>query len=113
MQTLPPIPAAPNGGGREYPRSRYESKRGPRRLGARRGRAHGLAGRAAAPTLVRPAGNLAASANLRPPGRNREAMNDDELIAAVATGDGSALRELFSRHAPWLAARLRAVLPAP
>ena len=39
-------------------------------------------------------------------------MNDDELIAAVAGGDDSALRELFSRHAPWLAARLRSVLPA-
>jgi len=38
--------------------------------------------------------------------------NDDELIAAVAGGDDGALRELFSRHAPWLAARLRAVLPA-
>ncbi len=34
---------------------------------------------------------------------------DDELIAAIASGDGddTALRELFSRHAPWLAARLR------
>jgi len=39
-------------------------------------------------------------------------MNDDELIAAVAAGDDGALRELFSRHAPWLAARLRSVLPA-
>jgi RNA polymerase sigma-70 factor (ECF subfamily) len=39
-------------------------------------------------------------------------MDDDELIAAVAGGDDGALRELFSRHAPWLAARLRAVLPA-
>lgn len=39
-------------------------------------------------------------------------MDDDELIAAVARGDAVALRELFSRHAPWLAARLRAVLPA-
>jgi len=39
-------------------------------------------------------------------------MDDDELIAAVAGGDDAALRELFSRHAPWLAARLRAVLPA-
>jgi RNA polymerase sigma-70 factor, ECF subfamily len=46
------------------------------------------------------------------PERNREAMDDDELIAAVAGGDDAALRELFSRHAPWLAARLRAVLPA-
>jgi RNA polymerase sigma-70 factor, ECF subfamily len=39
-------------------------------------------------------------------------MDDDELIAAVAGGDDTALRELFDRHAPWLAARLRAVLPA-
>jgi RNA polymerase sigma-70 factor (ECF subfamily) len=39
-------------------------------------------------------------------------MDDDELIAAVAAGDDVALRELFSRHAPWMAARLRAVLPA-
>jgi RNA polymerase sigma-70 factor, ECF subfamily len=39
-------------------------------------------------------------------------MDDDELIAAVAAGDDGALRELFSRHAPWLAARLRSVLPA-
>jgi RNA polymerase sigma-70 factor, ECF subfamily len=50
--------------------------------------------------------------NLGCPDRNRDAMNDDELIAAVAAGDDSALRELFARHAPWLAARLRAVLPA-
>jgi RNA polymerase sigma-70 factor, ECF subfamily len=50
--------------------------------------------------------------NLRPQERNRNAMDDDELIAAVAAGDDSALRELFSRHAPWLAARLRSVLPA-
>jgi len=39
-------------------------------------------------------------------------MDDDELIAAVAGGDDAAMRELFSRHAPWLAARLRGVLPA-
>ena len=39
-------------------------------------------------------------------------MDDDELIAAIAGGDDGALRELFSRHAPWLAARLRAMLPA-
>ncbi|GAA3347978.1 RNA polymerase sigma factor [Amorphoplanes nipponensis] len=39
-------------------------------------------------------------------------MDDDELIAAVAAGDDAALRELFSRHAPWMAARLRASLPA-
>ena len=40
-------------------------------------------------------------------------MDDDELVTAVAGGDDGALRKLFSRHAPWLAARLRAVLPAP
>src|SRR5258708_31093271 len=37
---------------------------------------------------------------------------DDALIAAGGAGDDSALRELFSRHAPWLAARLRSVLAA-
>lgn len=39
-------------------------------------------------------------------------MDDDELIISLANGDEKALRELFSRHAPWMAARLRAVLPA-
>lgn len=39
-------------------------------------------------------------------------MDNDELIAAMAGGDETALRELFARHAPWLATRLRAVLPA-
>ena len=39
-------------------------------------------------------------------------MDDDALIAAVARGDDVALRELFQRHAPWLAGRLRGVLPA-
>jgi RNA polymerase sigma-70 factor, ECF subfamily len=39
-------------------------------------------------------------------------MDDTDLIAAMANGDDAALRELFSRHAPWLAARLRAVLSA-
>ncbi|MGP7996811.1 MAG: RNA polymerase sigma factor [Streptosporangiaceae bacterium] len=39
-------------------------------------------------------------------------MDDEALIAAVAGGDDTALRELFGRHAPWLAARLRAALPA-
>lgn len=39
-------------------------------------------------------------------------MDDDELIARLAGGDETALRELFVRHAPWLAARLRATLPA-
>ncbi len=39
-------------------------------------------------------------------------MDDDELVAAIAAGDDGALRELFARHAPWLAVRLRGVLPA-
>ena len=39
-------------------------------------------------------------------------MDDDDLVAQVAAGDDTALRELFGRHAPWLAVRLRAVLPA-
>jgi len=39
-------------------------------------------------------------------------MDDDELVARIAAGDDTALRELFGRHAPWLAARLRTVLPA-
>jgi RNA polymerase sigma-70 factor, ECF subfamily len=40
-------------------------------------------------------------------------MDDDELIARIADRDGGdlALRDLFTRHAPWLAARLRAALP--
>lgn len=37
---------------------------------------------------------------------------EGRLIAAVANGDDAALRALFERHAPWLAARLRRVLPA-
>jgi RNA polymerase sigma-70 factor, ECF subfamily len=40
-------------------------------------------------------------------------MDDDELIAALAAGDDTALSELFMRHAPWLAARLRALLRPP
>jgi RNA polymerase sigma-70 factor, ECF subfamily len=40
-------------------------------------------------------------------------MDDDELIAALAAGDETALRELFMRHAQWLAGRLRAALPPP
>jgi RNA polymerase sigma-70 factor, ECF subfamily len=39
-------------------------------------------------------------------------MDDDDLVARIAAGDDTALRELFGRHAPWLAVRLRAVLPA-
>jgi RNA polymerase sigma-70 factor (ECF subfamily) len=38
-------------------------------------------------------------------------MDDDELIASLAGGDDAALRQLFDRHAPWLAARLRKTLP--
>jgi RNA polymerase sigma-70 factor, ECF subfamily len=38
-------------------------------------------------------------------------MNDDELITRLAGGDDRALRELFRRHAPILAVRLRAMLP--
>ena len=38
-------------------------------------------------------------------------MDDDELIASLAGGDDMALRQLFDRHAPWLAARLREALP--
>ncbi len=41
---------------------------------------------------------------------NRTA-HDAALLAAVAAGDDAALRELFIRHAPWLAARLRRTLP--
>jgi len=40
-------------------------------------------------------------------------MDDDQLIARLAGGDDAALRELFTRHAPWLAARLRGTLPPP
>jgi RNA polymerase sigma-70 factor (ECF subfamily) len=40
-------------------------------------------------------------------------MDDDELITRLAGGDDTALRELFARHAPMLAARLSPVLPAP
>ncbi len=38
-------------------------------------------------------------------------LDDEQLIGAVAGGDDGALRELFTRHAPWLAARLRRTLP--
>jgi RNA polymerase sigma-70 factor (ECF subfamily) len=38
-------------------------------------------------------------------------MDDDALMASLAGGDDTALRQLFDRHAPWLAARLRGALP--
>jgi DNA-directed RNA polymerase specialized sigma24 family protein len=53
-----------------------------------------------------------ASAVNRSPLKRTEAMDNDELIAAVAGGDDVALCELFARHAPWLAVRLRAMMPA-
>lgn len=37
--------------------------------------------------------------------------DDNLLLAAVAAGDHTALRALFERHAPWLAVRLRRLLP--
>lgn len=36
---------------------------------------------------------------------------DDDLVRAIAAGDEHALRELYDRHAPWLAVRLRRTLP--
>ena len=39
-------------------------------------------------------------------------MKDTDLLARTAAGEDAALRELFRLHAPWLAARLRTVLPA-
>jgi RNA polymerase sigma-70 factor (ECF subfamily) len=44
--------------------------------------------------------------------RNRELMDDEELIAAVAGGDEKALRALFDCHVEWLGVRLRRLLPA-
>ena len=38
-------------------------------------------------------------------------MDDDDLITRLAGGDDTALRELFTRHARVLAARLQAVMP--
>ena len=43
---------------------------------------------------------------------NKRVVDDDRLIGRVAGGDDAALRELLFRHGPWLAARLRAVMPA-
>jgi RNA polymerase sigma-70 factor (ECF subfamily) len=38
--------------------------------------------------------------------RAGQAQGDPELLAALAGGDLSAMRTLYDRHAPWLAARL-------
>src|SRR4051794_30660332 len=38
-------------------------------------------------------------------------MDDTSIITAVAAGDDTAFRELFALHGPWLAGRLRRVLP--
>jgi RNA polymerase sigma-70 factor, ECF subfamily len=43
---------------------------------------------------------------------NKGVVDDDRLIQRVAGGDDAALRELLFRHGPWLAARLRALMPA-
>jgi len=49
----------------------------------------------------------------RPPsGETDAARSDDTLMVLVRAGDEMALRELYERHAPWLAARLRRLLPA-
>ena len=40
-------------------------------------------------------------------GRDPGALDDDSLVLAVAAGDVAALRCLYDRHVPWLAARLR------
>jgi RNA polymerase sigma-70 factor (ECF subfamily) len=39
-------------------------------------------------------------------------MDDAALLAAVAGGNHAALKDLFDRHAPWVAVRLRRSLPA-
>ena len=41
-----------------------------------------------------------------------DSMDDEALLAAVAAGNDEALRELFNRHAPWVAGRLRRLLAA-
>lgn len=38
-------------------------------------------------------------------------MDDGALLKAVGEGDSAALRELFERHAPWVAVRLRRFMP--
>jgi RNA polymerase sigma-70 factor (ECF subfamily) len=39
-------------------------------------------------------------------------IDDEALIRLLSAGDHTALRALFERHAPWVAARLRKRLPA-
>ena len=38
---------------------------------------------------------------------DQELPSDRDLLAAIADGDRGALHELFTRHQPWLAARVR------
>ena len=38
---------------------------------------------------------------------HQELPSDRDLLAEIAVGDRGALRELFGRHQPWLAARVR------
>lgn len=38
---------------------------------------------------------------------DQESPSDRDLLAEIAAGDRGALRELFLRHQPWLAARVR------
>ena len=40
-------------------------------------------------------------------------QSDRELLAEIAEGDRGALHELFTRHQPWLAARVRQRCPDP
>src|SRR5215472_18785838 len=101
-----------NSGNRPGPRM-FERPRPARSRAAGTGHGPPRACQGAASRSFRaPRGIFPACVNLRLPECNRDAMDDDELIAAAAAGDDSALRELFSRHASWLAARLRSVLPA-
>lgn len=44
--------------------------------------------------------------------KHNDMMGDERLIGMIAAGDSGALRELFDRHAPWLASRLRRTMPA-
>ena len=39
-------------------------------------------------------------------------MGDEHLMRAVSGGDHKALKEIFGRHAPWVASRLRRSMPA-